>query len=183
LLAPLPVGGQIEQAFLSRIERLAPEPQTLLLVLAAEDSGSLATVARAAARLGADIGALDAAERAGLVRAQGARLAFRHPLIRSVVYQTAPSSRRRAAHAAIAAVLDPETEGDRRAWHRAAASVGPDPSVAGDLEQAARRAQQRSGFAAASLAFERAAALAEGAHRSEERRVGKECRSRWSPYH
>ena len=24
---------------------------------------------------------------------------------------------------------------------------------------------------------------AEGASRSEERRVGKECRSRWSPYH
>ena len=24
---------------------------------------------------------------------------------------------------------------------------------------------------------------AEGADRSEERRVGKECRSRWSPYH
>ena len=24
---------------------------------------------------------------------------------------------------------------------------------------------------------------AEGARRSEERRVGKECRSRWSPYH
>ena len=32
-----------------------------------------------------------------------------------------------------------------------------------------------------------AAAFAKGAreagHRSEERRVGKECRSRWSPYH
>ena len=26
-------------------------------------------------------------------------------------------------------------------------------------------------------------ALAEGSYRSEERRVGKECRSRWSPYH
>src|SRR2546425_7950816 len=26
-------------------------------------------------------------------------------------------------------------------------------------------------------------ALQEGANRSEERRVGKECRSRWSPYH
>ena len=25
--------------------------------------------------------------------------------------------------------------------------------------------------------------LLEGAERSEERRVGKECRSRWSPYH
>ena len=27
------------------------------------------------------------------------------------------------------------------------------------------------------------AAFADGTHRSEERRVGKECRSRWSPYH
>ena len=26
-------------------------------------------------------------------------------------------------------------------------------------------------------------ALQDGAQRSEERRVGKECRSRWSPYH
>ena len=26
-------------------------------------------------------------------------------------------------------------------------------------------------------------AFADHAHRSEERRVGKECRSRWSPYH
>ena len=28
-----------------------------------------------------------------------------------------------------------------------------------------------------------AAQIAEAIHRSEERRVGKECRSRWSPYH
>ena len=28
-----------------------------------------------------------------------------------------------------------------------------------------------------------AEALADPRHRSEERRVGKECRSRWSPYH
>ena len=164
LLEPLPVGGQIKQAFLSRVERLAQEPQILLLVLAADDSGSLATVARAAARLGAEIDALDAAEQAGLVHVRGAKLAFRHPLIRSVVYQAAPSSRRRAAHKAIAEVLDPELEGDRRAWHRAAASIAPDPSVAAELEQAARRAQRRSGFLAASLAFERAAALSEGAH-------------------
>src|SRR2546430_15794583 len=27
------------------------------------------------------------------------------------------------------------------------------------------------------------ASIEVGAHRSEERRVGKECRSRWSPYH
>src|SRR3712207_9083139 len=34
---------------------------------------------------------------------------------------------------------------------------------------------------AADLALQRAKAT--GGHRSEERRVGKECRSRWSPYH
>jgi DNA-binding NarL/FixJ family response regulator len=56
-------------------------------------------------------------------------------------------------------VLDSEIEADRRAWHRAAASVEPDPSVGEELEQAAQRARRRSGFAAASLAFERAAAL------------------------
>src|SRR5262249_10892524 len=37
--------------------------------------------------------------------------------------------------------------------------VGPDPAVVAELEQAAVRAQTRSGFVAASLAYERAAAL------------------------
>src|SRR3712207_9536920 len=32
-------------------------------------------------------------------------------------------------------------------------------------------------------ACDRVVELARGADRSEERRVGKECRSRWSPYH
>src|SRR5258705_3215772 len=31
--------------------------------------------------------------------------------------------------------------------------------------------------------YNSAAAFAESLYRSEERRVGKECRSRWSPYH
>ena len=34
-----------------------------------------------------------------------------------------------------------------------------------------------------SVPDERLDKLAEMYHRSEERRVGKECRSRWSPYH
>jgi DNA-binding CsgD family transcriptional regulator len=57
-------------------------------------------------------------------------------------------------------VLTADVDADRRAWHRAVATVEPDASVAQELEQAARRAEQRSGFVAASLAFERAAALA-----------------------
>src|SRR3712207_7540528 len=38
----------------------------------------------------------------------------------------------------------------------------------------ARRMQQKPN---------RTQTIVEGAYRSEERRVGKECRSRWSPYH
>jgi ATP/maltotriose-dependent transcriptional regulator MalT len=86
-------------------------------------------------------------------------LELRHPLVRSAVYQGAPLSKRQAVHRALASVLEGDAEADQRAWHRAAASIGPDPAVAAELEQAAVRAQRRSGFVAASLAYERAAAL------------------------
>ena len=159
LLAPIPVSARVERAFLSRVYRLPPETQTLLLVAAADESGELAVVLRAAAELGAAADALDGAEQAGLANVNGTRLELRHPLVRSAVYHAAPLSKRQAAHRALARVLDGDVEADRRAWHRAAASVEPDPSVGEELEQAAQRARQRSGFAAASLAFERAASL------------------------
>ncbi|HEY1417393.1 MAG TPA: AAA family ATPase, partial [Myxococcaceae bacterium] len=159
LLAPLPVGERIERAFLARVHQLPEDTQTLLLVAAAEDSGDLATVLSAAAQLGASSQALDAAEREGLARVRGDQLEFHHPLVRSAVYHGAPLSRRHIAHRALASVLKGESQADRRAWHHAAATVGPDPAVVTELDQAAQRARQRSGFAAASLAFERAAAL------------------------
>ena len=159
VLAPIPVSARVEHAFLARVNRLPEETQTLLLVASADDSGELATVLRASAQLGAEAVALDEAERAGLVHVRGTRLELRHPLVRSAVYQAAPLSKRQAVHGALATVLDGEADADRRAWHRAAASVEADPSVGEELEEAAERARRRSGFAAASLAFERAATL------------------------
>jgi DNA-binding CsgD family transcriptional regulator len=161
---PVPVSTRIERAFLARVQRLPEETQTLLLVAAADDSGDLATVLRAAGRLGAATDALDAAEQDGLARARGTELELRHPLVRSAVYQGAPLSKRQAAHRALADALEGEAQADRRAWHLATASVEPDPSVVEALEQAAQRARERSGFAAASLAFERAAALTTDEH-------------------
>ncbi|HZC74197.1 MAG TPA: AAA family ATPase [Jatrophihabitans sp.] len=158
-LAPLPVSRSVERAFRTRVAELSDQTQTLLLVAAADDSGSASVVLRAAERLGVQPRALDAAEHDDLLRVRDGQLEFRHPLIRSAVYQAAPFSRRRAAHAALADVLDPDADADRRAWHRAAASVEVDATVAGELEQAASRAYRRSGFVAASLAFERAAEL------------------------
>jgi DNA-binding NarL/FixJ family response regulator len=159
LLTPVPISARLEHAFLGRAQALPEETQTLLLVAAADDTGEISTVLDAAAQLGVGPEALDAAEQAALARVRGTQLEFHHPLVRSAVYQGAPLSRRHAAHRALASVFEGEAEADRRAWHRAAASVAPDPSVVEELEQAAERARGRSGFAAASRAFERAAVL------------------------
>src|SRR3712207_8439727 len=46
-----------------------------------------------------------------------------------------------------------------------------------------RRGAERGGTPAADRADRRATRFVRDNTRSEERRVGKECRSRWSPYH
>ncbi|MBD0337666.1 MAG: AAA family ATPase [Thermoleophilia bacterium] len=149
----------VEQAYLEAIERLPELTRTFLLVAAADQSVELGRVVAAAESLGAGLAALEPAELAGLVRVEADTVAFRHPLVRSVAYRSATFARRRAAHAALAAVLSGEHELDRRAWHRAAATIGPDEAVARLLETSAGRATARSGYAAAAAALERAAQL------------------------
>ena len=156
---PLPLTDGVEHAFLERVRRLPDDAQALLLIAAAEDTGRQATVTAAAATLGAGVAALDAAETAGLVRVRAGAIAFRHPLVRSAVYQGATSSQRRRAHRALAGAADREGDADRRAWHLAAAAVEPDERVVRELDAAAERASGRGGFEAASSALERAATL------------------------
>jgi DNA-binding CsgD family transcriptional regulator len=156
---PLPQSAEIERVYLERAQVLPVETQRLLLLVAADDTGSLATIFGAGATLGVEPDALDAAEAAGLVHAFDGGVEFRHPLVRSTLYRDATFGQRQAAHRALADVLDGEHDPDRRAWHRAAASPGQDDEVAGELERAARRARHRSGFAAAARALERAAEL------------------------
>ncbi|MFD9906181.1 AAA family ATPase [Streptomyces sp. NPDC059063] len=157
--APLPHHSRIQQAFADRIAALPDATRTLLLVAAAEGTGDLEATASAAARLGAAVADLEPAERKQLLRAEGGRLVFRHPLIRTAAYRSAPLGARVAAHRALAEALPCVGAADRRAWHLAAATTEPDASVAAALERTAEHARARGGYAAESAAFERAAQL------------------------
>src|SRR5580658_2865200 len=158
LPSPLPVAGRIEQSFLWRIAPLPEVTQRLLLLAAAEPTGDPALLWRAADRLGIGVEAAAPAVADGLL-AVGARVVFRHPLVRSAVYQAAPIADRCRAHRALAGATDPGTDPDRRAWHRAQAAAGPDEDVAAELERSAGRAQARGGLAAAAAFLERSVLL------------------------
>ena len=89
-------------------------------------------------------------------------MAFRHPLIRSAAYHAIPLSQRRLIHQALAAAGDGSERPDRVAWHLGMATRGPDEAVAARLEQAAGRARDRGGYAAAVAFLSRAAELSAG---------------------
>jgi DNA-binding CsgD family transcriptional regulator/tetratricopeptide (TPR) repeat protein len=154
-----PLSGRIEGIFERRLAPLPEMTRLLLLLAAAEPTGDPALLWRAAGNLG--ISAQDAvapAEADGLLTV-GTRVIFRHPLVRSAVYQVASAADRRRAHRALAEATDPGTDPDRRAWHRAQAAAGPDEDIAAELERSAGRAQARGGFAAAAAFLDRATAL------------------------
>jgi DNA-binding CsgD family transcriptional regulator/tetratricopeptide (TPR) repeat protein len=150
--------GRIEQSFVRRIEALPDDARRLLLVAAAEPVGDPLLLRTAAERLGIGPEAAETAEEQGLLTLRE-HVTFRHPLVRSAVYRSAPVAERRAVHLALAAATDKEVDPDRRAWHLAAAATLPDEDVASELERSAGRAQARGGFAAAAAFLQRSVAL------------------------
>ena len=82
----------IEESFRRRSSSLPAETQLLLLVAAAEPTGDVALLWRAAAHLGIDAEAAAPAEAAGLLEID-TRVRFRHPLVRSAVYRAADARR------------------------------------------------------------------------------------------
>ncbi len=150
--------ARIEGSFRRRVDTLPAQARRLLLLAAADPTGDPVLVWRAAGRLGIDTLAAGPAAEAGLAEF-GARVQFRHPLVRSAVYQSASAQDRQEVHEALAEATDRQTDPDRRAWHRARAADGSDEEVAAELEDSAERAQARGGLAAAAAFGERAALL------------------------
>jgi DNA-binding CsgD family transcriptional regulator len=157
---------ELQRSFLTKIQARHADSLPLLQLIAADGSGSVETIGKAAATLRIATDPLHRAELDDLLTYDGVRLVFRHPLIRSAIYHSATTDRRAAIHRALAAAFDTPADQHRCAWHLGKAAVGHDEHAAEQLELSASHAAQRGGPAAAVAALTRAAELtANGARR------------------
>ncbi|MFH8753655.1 AAA family ATPase [Streptomyces rimosus] len=166
--APLPyplVPAEILRRAYAAYVRVLPDGVRALLLLAAaageaEPSGyaPVEVLLRAAAAW-ADTGPADltAAEASGLLSRTDDHVRFESALLRRSVYAGEPPARRRAAHTALAAVLDGAAHRLLRLVHRACAARGVDPALADALAAAAT--QPHHGHRRRSAALARSAEL------------------------
>jgi DNA-binding CsgD family transcriptional regulator len=156
---PLAMTDELQRSFLTKIQERHAESLPLLQLIAADGSGSLETIEKAAGSLGIAPDPLHRAELDDLLTHDGTRLVFRHPLIRSAIYHSASADRRTAIHRALASAFDTPTDQHRRAWHLGQAATGTDERAADELERSAEQAALRGGPAAAVAALSTAARL------------------------
>ena len=154
---PVPVGESLETVFAAQARSLSEEARRALVLAATADTRAMRVITRTG---GTNTAAFEECEDAGLLAIEDGQVIFKHPLVRSAVYQQATPAERRAAHRALAdGFADDDKYAERRAWHSAAATIEPDEEVAGRLERAASAASDRRGHVAAAAMFERAARL------------------------
>jgi DNA-binding NarL/FixJ family response regulator len=168
---PLPAGVRLEAVYESVLSSLPPAPSQAVLLAAAARDDALDVVVAALQSQGFDPDkGLGEAERRGVLVVEPGVVRFRHPLLRSAVWARATPAQRRAAHAALAQVLS-DNHRRARTWHRAEAATGRDGAVAAELESVADEDRARLGYAAASVALERAALLSEDSTLAAQRLV------------
>ncbi|TIC84880.1 helix-turn-helix transcriptional regulator [Nocardioides sp. GY 10113] len=168
---PVPIGRRLESHYASTVRAAGAEVATWVLLAAADATGDVDLLAAAAAVHGLGAEALDGAEASGLIEVRGV-VRFRHPLVRSAVYNAAGGPARRRAHAALAVAAEELGLVEREAWHAARATVGTDAGVADRLEQVADLAGRRGGVLSRATTLARAADLTPDGPVRDARRVG-----------
>jgi DNA-binding CsgD family transcriptional regulator len=156
----LPPDSRLRAVYRRRFFRLSPDGRRLVLLAVADDQLDGATLARAAAEGGLDLGDIETARVSRLIRVDGETVTVPSPVLRSVLYAEAPLAERRAAHDLLAHVLDDEPQRARRVWHQAALADAPDEKLGAELCTAAVEAGAAGRYADAARAWERAAAFA-----------------------
>ncbi|WP_245993282.1 AAA family ATPase [Xylanimonas allomyrinae] len=169
--APVPVGRHLEAHYIRQVRQADPQVQTWVLLAAADSTGNVDLLAAAAEHLGLSPDGSDRAEVAGLVELAPV-VRFRHPLVRSAVYNAAPGAERRRAHRALACAADALGLVEVEAWHAARTVLGTDPAVADRLAHAADLAAQRGGLASQATILARAAELSLPGPDRDSRQIG-----------
>jgi DNA-binding SARP family transcriptional activator len=166
--APLPDAMPLPARVLERLSgplRALP-PATRDALLVTSFAAGITELERALRHMGSSMDALTPAEERGVVRVESFGVAFVEPLLAEGIRSLAPFASRRAAHAAMAAVV--ESDPARRGWHMARATLGTDGAAADQLVAAARHAAATGRPAAAADLLEQGARLAAERERAEE---------------
>ena len=170
--APLPVPHDLQELLVGQLRRLPTSVRELLLLAALAAKPTHTMLERALGQQAQPL--LERAIKVRVLEREGEVLRFTHPLLGAAIAESTPAHRRRCAHQQLAAVA---TDGEERALHLAMAATGPDPQVAGLLEQAALRARSRGAPDASADLYEQAAALTPDPQEGLRRRVwAAECR-------
>jgi DNA-binding CsgD family transcriptional regulator len=147
---PMPVSRQLQLRYLQRVSRLPADAREFVMLAAACTSCDRGRIRRAAAEAKIDADAAEAAaEAANLIEISGNSILFRHPLIRTAIYNGARDADRRHAHRLFSELSGRGDDEDRQIWHRAAAAAEPDEGVAADLQSAAEQASSRGAWSTA----------------------------------
>ncbi|GII98601.1 regulatory LuxR family protein [Sediminihabitans luteus] len=168
--APMPIGRHLEDHYLRRLRELPPDARTWLLIAAAESTGDAEVVRAAASAAGLPESASDGVEEDLVVQVREA-VTFRHPLVRSAVYNGSPDAHRRRAHALLRDQAVARGRPEVAAWHAAAACPGRDARVAEGLVEAARAAASRGGLRTSAHLLARAVELEPVPSRRAERQI------------
>ena len=168
---PIPVGHHLEAFYLRRVRHLSPDIQLWLLVAAADSTGNMDLIRLAAEEMEVRDVVGEGAELAGLVTL-GGRVAFRHPLVRSAIYNAAPGPDRRRVHRALAHASAYLSLMELEAWHASKATLGTDPDVADRLERVADLAGERGGFLSRASVLARASTLSPPGEVKDTRLIG-----------
>lgn len=149
----------------SRVERAPPDVREALLAAALVGEPTVALVRQAVGVGPAEAERLvELGESAGLIRVEGGRIRFAHPLLAAGLSAAAPAAASRAMHRRLAELVhDPE----EKARHLALGSLDPKPEIITMLDDAAAHARDRGASAAAAELLELAIRL--GADSAERR--------------
>lgn len=148
---------EIRSLYEARIGVLPAATRRLLLLAALESSGSLAVLAAAGGSRSLNDLAPAELDHLVVVDDQASAMAFRHPLIKSVVVERSTLEDRRSAHRLLAEVFVDQPE--RRGHHIAEAALEPAEDVALAVEAGAQRTLQRGDVVGAATKLMRAADL------------------------